>query len=59
MAIVHSPSGAYALTIFIKEEDEVNPRRQAIRAISRAVWSHYHPNDKWAPPPGVAKYWGK
>jgi beta-lactamase class A len=59
MAIVHSPSGAYALTIFIKEEDEVNQRRQAIRAISRAVWRHYHPNDKWEPPAGVAKYWSK
>lgn len=59
MAIVHSPSGAYALTIFIKEEDEVNQRRQAIRAISRAVWRYYHPNDKWEPPAGVAKYWSK
>jgi beta-lactamase class A len=59
MAVVHSPSGAYALTIFIKEEDEVNQRRQAIRAISRAVWRYYHPNDKWEPPAGVAKYWSK
>jgi len=59
MAIVHSPSGAYALTIFIKEEDEVNQRRQAIRAISRAVWRYYHPNDKWEPPAGVVKYWSK
>ena len=59
MAVVHSPSGTYALTIFIKEEDEVNQRRQAIRAISRAVWRYYHPNDKWEPPAGVAKYWSK
>jgi len=59
MAVVHSPSGAYALTIFIKEEDEVNQRRQAIRAISRAVWRYYHPNDKWEAPAGVAKYWSK
>jgi hypothetical protein len=59
MAVVHSPSGAYALTIFIKEVDEVNRRRQAIRDISRAVWRYYHPNDKWEPPAGVAKYWSK
>jgi beta-lactamase class A len=59
MAIVHSPSGAYALTIFIKETDEAHQRRQAIRAISRAVWRYYHPNDKWEPPAGVAKYWSK
>ncbi|HEY6402993.1 MAG TPA: serine hydrolase [Blastocatellia bacterium] len=59
MAVVHSPSGAYALTIFIKEEDEAQQRRQAIQAISRAVWRHYHPNDKWEPPAGVAKYWSK
>ena len=59
MAIVHSPSGAYALTIFIKEEDDVNQRRQAIRAISRAVWRYYHPNDKWEAPAGAAKYWSK
>jgi beta-lactamase class A len=59
MAVVHSPSGTYALTIFIKEEDEVNQRRQAIRAISRAVWRYYHPNDKWEAPAGAAKYWSK
>ena len=64
MAVVHSPSGAYALTIFTKETKAtrsglLDERARAIRAISRAVWSHYHPNDKWAPPAGVAKYWGK
>jgi beta-lactamase class A len=59
MAVVHSPSGAYALTIFTKDEDEANQRRQAIQAISRAVWLYYHPNDKWEPPAGVAKYWYK
>jgi len=57
MAIVHSPSGTYALTIFIKEVDDANQRGQAIQAISRAVWRHYHPTDTWEPPAGVAKYW--
>jgi beta-lactamase class A len=61
MAIVHSPSGSYALTIFIKEAKDTrsgwqNERSQAIRAISRAVWRYYHPNDKWSPPAGVEKF---
>ena len=43
MAIVHSPSGAYALTIFTKENKDTRggwqgERAQAIRAVSRAVW---------------------
>ena len=59
MAVVHSPSGAYALTIFIKELDDLKQRTQAIQAISRAVWRHYHPNEKWEPPAGVAKYWNR
>jgi beta-lactamase class A len=59
MAIVHSPSGTYALTIFIKDVDDAKQRGQAIQAISRAVWRHYHPNDKWEPPAGVAKYWSR
>lgn len=59
MAVVHSPSGAYALTIFIKEFDDAKQRGQAIQAISRAVWRHYHPTDKWEPPAGVAKYWSR
>jgi hypothetical protein len=33
-----------------------NERSQAIRAVSRAVWRYYHPNDKWSPPAGVEKY---
>ena len=61
MAIVHSPSGAYALTIFTKENKDTRggwqgERAQAIRAVSRAVWRYYHPNDKWSPPAGVERY---
>jgi beta-lactamase class A len=61
MAIVHSPSGTYALTVFTKEAKDnrrgwQNERAQAIRAISRAVWRHYHPHDKWSPPAGVEKF---
>jgi|SRR5262245_4635514 len=61
MAVVHSPSGAYALTVFTKESSDTrrglqNERSQAIRAISRAVWRYYHPNDKWEPPAGVEKF---
>ena len=61
MAIVHAPSGTYVLTIFTS--DSKDPRRgwqnevsQVIRSISRAVWRHYHPDDKWSPPAGVEKY---
>jgi Beta-lactamase enzyme family len=61
LALVHSPSGAYALAVFIKESNDTrsglqNERTQAIRAISRAVWRYYHPNDKWEPPAGVEKF---
>jgi len=28
----------------------------AIRAISRAIWTHYHPRDKWTPPAGAEKF---
>ena len=59
MAVVHSPSGTYALTIFIKDVDDAKQRGQAIQAISRAVWRHYHPTDRWEPPAGVAKYWSR
>src|SRR5262245_5482486 len=64
MAVVYSPSGAYALTVFTKETKAsssglLDERAQAIRAISRAVWRHYNPNDKWEPPAGVVKYWSK
>ena len=61
LALVHSPSGAYALAVFVKESNDTrsglkNERTQAIRAISRAVWRYYHPNDKWEPPAGVEKF---
>jgi beta-lactamase class A len=59
MAVVHSPSGTYALTIFIKDVADATQRGPAIQAISRAVWRHYHPNDQWEPPAGVAKYWSR
>jgi len=64
MAVVYSPSGAYALTVFTKDTKAsrsglLDERAQAIRAISRAVWRHYNPNDKWEPPAGVMKYWSK
>jgi beta-lactamase class A len=61
IAIVHSPSGAYVLTILTSESKDrrrgwQNERSQAIRAVSRAAWRHYHPDDKWSPPPGVEKF---
>jgi beta-lactamase class A len=61
IAIVHSPSGTYTLTVFSKEAKDTrrglqNEQKQAIRAISRAVWRYYHPNDNWSPPAGVEKF---
>ena len=61
VALVHSPSGDYVLAVYTKEAVDQqwtrqNEGEQAIRAISRAVWKHYHPRDKWSPPPGVEKF---
>jgi beta-lactamase class A len=61
IAIVHSSSGRYVLAVFIKESKDIrrgwqNEGSQAIRAISRAVWRHYHPDDQWSPPAGVEKF---
>jgi beta-lactamase class A len=60
-AIIHSPSGTYALSIFIMgaknpHKGPQNEDVQAIHAISRTVWHHYHPNDQWLPPPGADKF---
>jgi beta-lactamase class A len=60
-AIVHSPSGTYVLSIFVKDakdtrEGPQNEQVQAVQAISRTVWRYYHPDDKWIPPPGVDKF---
>ena len=59
MAVVHSPSGAYALTIFIKEVDEVNSEGRRFKLshepsgviIIRAI--------SGSRPVGVAKYWSR
>jgi len=62
LAIVNSPSGIYVLTIFAQGGADPKPSWQdevstSIRAISKAVWRHFHPNDKWEPPPGAEKLW--
>jgi beta-lactamase class A len=61
VALVHSPSGDYVLAVYTRENQDQrwtkdNEAEQAIRAISRAVWHHYHPKDKWNPPPGTEKF---
>lgn len=60
VAIVHSPSGDYVLAVYTKEAQDTgvkwdNEQDGAIRAISRAVWHHYHPHLTWSPPPGSEK----
>lgn len=61
VALVHSPSGDYVLCIYTKNNIDQrwtrdNEGEAAIRAISRAVYKHYHPKDKWTPPPGIEKF---
>jgi beta-lactamase class A len=61
VALVHSPSGDYALAVYTKDNQDIrwvhdNEGEEAIRAISRAIWKHYHPKVKWSPPPGTEKF---
>lgn len=61
VALVHSPSGDYVLAIYTNEGKDIgvgwgNEHARAIRAISRAVWRHYHPDSNWSPPGGSEKF---
>lgn len=61
IALVHSPSGDYTLAVYTNEGRDTgvgwnNEHARAIRAISRAVWRHYHPNSLWSPPAGSEKF---
>nr|QEO74859.1 hypothetical protein [uncultured bacterium] len=60
VAVVHAPSGDYVLAVYTKDAEDVslrwdNEHATAIRAVSRAVWSHYHPQVTWRPPAGAEK----
>jgi beta-lactamase class A len=62
VAIVHSPSGDYVLAIYTKDAKDTgvkwdNEQDMTIRAISRAVWRHYHQRMKWSPPIGSEKFY--
>jgi beta-lactamase class A len=62
VAIVHSPSGDYVLAIYTKAAEDTgvkwdNEQDTAIRAISRAVWRHYHPRSEWSVPAGSEKFY--
>ena len=61
-AYVFAPSGEYVLTVYTKDQRDDrwthdNEGLAAIRALSRLVWQHYHPQDPWTPPPGAAALW--
>ena len=61
VALVHSPSGDYVLAVYTNEGKDTsvrwgNEHARAIRAISRAVWRHYHPDSRWSPPAGSEKF---
>jgi hypothetical protein len=60
-AIGHGHRPFAVRRIFTKENKDTRggwqgERAQAIRAVSRAVWRYYHPNEKWSPPAGGEKY---
>ncbi|MCW5935028.1 MAG: serine hydrolase [Fimbriimonadia bacterium] len=55
VGIVFSPSGPYMLATFTKEALDTrwtpdNEGQLAIKALSRAVWNHYHPTHPWRIP---------
>ncbi len=60
VAIVHSPSGDYVLSVYTKENQDTrwtddNEGEVAISAIASAIWRFYHPKDKWRPAGPVGK----
>ena len=61
-AYVFAPSGEYVLSVYTKDQRDDrwthdNEGLAAIRALSRLVWRHYHPQAGWTPPPGAAGFW--
>jgi beta-lactamase class A len=62
LAIVNSPSGVYVLAIYAQAGSDASSKwhdevATSIRRISRAIWHHYHPAEKWSPPPGAERLW--
>jgi beta-lactamase class A len=62
LAIVNSISGTYTLAIYGQAGSDAKSNwhddvATSIRGISKAVWQHYHPADKWSPPPAAEKFW--
>jgi beta-lactamase class A len=60
VAVVHSPSGDYVLSIYTNNAKDTgvkwdNEQDSAIRSISRAVWLYFNPKVKWRPPVGYEK----
>jgi beta-lactamase class A len=64
VALVRSASGDYVLAVYTDGAQDTrltvdNEQLQAIRAISRAVWRHYHPGEqRWSPPAGTDRFSG-
>lgn len=62
IAYVFAPSGEYVLTVYTKDQRDDrwtndNEGLASIRALSRLVWRHYHPQETWESPPGADKLW--
>ena len=61
VAIVHAPAGDYTLSVYTKNAVDQswewnNEGMAAIRAISRAVFTHYNPKINWSPATGYEKF---
>ncbi len=54
--LVNSPGGDYVLSVITKNQTDTsyardNEGHRLIRAVSRAVYEHYNPDDPWRPDP--------
>jgi beta-lactamase class A len=52
--LVNAPGGDYVLSVITKNQTDTSPGRdnegfRLIRAVSRAVYEHFNPNDQWRP----------
>ena len=54
--LVNAPSGDYVLAVMTKDQTDPshaagNPGTALIQAVSRAVYRHFNPDDRWTPAP--------
>lgn len=59
--LVSGPDGDYVLCFITKNQEDMswnadNEGWVLLRAVSKAVWSHYAPSDDWKPKEGASRY---